>query len=89
MNADMLTCEDALERMSQALDGPLPLEERQALEELIPAYNREKGANVFFVNGSEWIPPEPLHPLRDGHRIVAEHLTPILREIFRLPESGK
>ena len=33
MNADMLTCEDALERMSQALDGPLPLEERQALEE--------------------------------------------------------
>ena len=33
MNTDMLTCEDALERMSQALDGPLPLEERQALEE--------------------------------------------------------
>ena len=63
--------------------------QRQALEELIPAYNCEKGANVFFVNGSEWIPPEPLHPLRDGHRIVAEHLTPILREIFRLPESGK
>ena len=29
----MLTCEDALERMSQALDGPLPLEERQALED--------------------------------------------------------
>ena len=29
----MLTCEEALERMSQALDGPLPLEERQALEE--------------------------------------------------------
>ena len=38
MNTDMLTCEDALERMSQALDGPLPLEERQALEEhLSPA----------------------------------------------------
>ena len=33
MNADMLTCEDALERMSQALDGPLPWEARQALEE--------------------------------------------------------
>lgn len=33
MNAGMLTCEEALERMSQALDGPLPLEERQALEE--------------------------------------------------------
>ena len=33
MNTDMLTCEEALERMSQALDGPLPLEERQALEE--------------------------------------------------------
>ena len=29
----MLTCEEALERMSQALDGPLPLEARQALEE--------------------------------------------------------
>ena len=33
MNTDMLTCEEALERMSQALDGPLPLEARQALEE--------------------------------------------------------
>ena len=33
MNTDMLTCEEALERMSQALDGLLPLEERQALEE--------------------------------------------------------
>ena len=29
MNTDMLTCEEALERMSQALDGPRPLGERR------------------------------------------------------------
>ena len=29
----MLTCEEALERMSEALDGPLSLEDRQALDE--------------------------------------------------------
>ena len=57
---------------------------KEALEELIPAYNKEHGTNVHFVNGSEWIPPQPLHPLRDGHRIVADHLAPALKEIFKL-----
>lgn len=59
--------------------------QRQALEELVERYNRERGANVHFINGSEWIPPEPLHPMRDGHRKVAKQLAPILREIFGLP----
>lgn len=58
--------------------------QRKALEALIQVYNKAHGTNVHFVNGSEWIPPEPLHPLRDGHRIVAEHLVPALKEIFRL-----
>lgn len=58
--------------------------QREALEELVARYNREKGANVHFINGSEWIPPQPLHPMRDGHRTVAEHLTPLLRELFGL-----
>lgn len=56
--------------------------QKTALEELIPRYNAEKQADVRFINGSEWIPPEPLHPERSGHRIVAEHLAPLLREIF-------
>ena len=57
---------------------------KDVLAEMIPAYNKAHGTNVFFVNASEWIPPHPLHPLRDGHKIVASHLTPILRELFQL-----
>ena len=57
---------------------------RQALEELVAEYNQKNGTDVKFINGSEWIPPTPLHPLRDGHKTVAEHLVPILRELWQL-----
>lgn len=55
---------------------------RRELGEMIPQYNASRGDCVHFINGGEWIPAEPLHPLRDGHRIVAEHLTAALREIL-------
>ena len=57
---------------------------RDALAEGIKQYNEKNGTNVHFVNGSDWIPPQPLHPLRDGHATVAENLAPILKEIFQL-----
>ena len=51
------------------------------LREMIDTYNKKHGCNVRFINGGNWIPPEPLHPLRDGHRNIAAHLVPLLREI--------
>ena len=57
---------------------------KDVLAEMIPAYNQAHGTNVLFVNGSEWVPLEPLHPLRDGHRIIADNLTPILKDLFKL-----
>lgn len=56
---------------------------REALAELIPEYNRAKGCRVRFVDTAGWIPPEPLHPHRDGHKTVADRLVPIIREAMQ------
>ena len=52
----------------------------EELKTLVETYNRENGRDILFIDSAGWIPPEPLHPRRDGHRIVADHLTAILRE---------
>jgi lysophospholipase L1-like esterase len=54
----------------------------EELEELVADYNREKGTDVVFINGGNWIEPDPIHPLRPGHKIVAKHLTEILSGII-------
>ena len=56
----------------------------EALAEFIAKYNTEKNENVTFIDSTGWIPKDPLHPLRDGHKTVSDHLTPILS---RLVES--
>lgn len=53
----------------------------EALGELIARYNEKNGCNVHFIDSCGWVPEEPLHPMRDGHRIIAAHLTQKLREI--------
>ena len=54
---------------------------QQELGEMIETYNKKHGCNVRFINGGNWVSPEPLHPLRDGHSAIAAHLVPLLREI--------
>lgn len=54
----------------------------EELEELVADYNRQKGTDVVFINGGNWIEPDPIHPLRPGHKIVAKHLTEILGGII-------
>ena len=43
-------------------------------------------ANGASVSGlkklSHWLPPEPIHPLRDGHRLAAEKLAELLRPLL-------
>lgn len=55
---------------------------RDTLQALVKDYNAEHGCNVHFIDGSQWIPPEPLHPHRDGHALVAEKLAQQLHEIL-------
>jgi len=52
------------------------------LTAFIPEYNKKKAANVRFVSSKGWVPLEPLHPLREGHKIIAEKLTAALKEIL-------
>ena len=35
--------------------------------------------HVIFIDSTGWIPADPLHPWRDGHKTVAAHLTQALR----------
>ncbi len=56
------------------------------------AFDEELGAFVkqyaspklHFVSTEGWLPAEPLHPLRSGHKTAAEHLTRQLKTIFGL-----
>ena len=52
--------------------------------EMIEEYNRAHGTSVVAINGSNWIPPHPLHPTREGHKTVAKNLVPLLKDIFKL-----
>ena len=54
----------------------------EALGKLIADYNQKNGTDVAFIDSTGWIPVEPLHPMRDGHATVAEHLAPILKELI-------
>lgn len=50
----------------------------EALGSFIEEYNASHGDDIFFIDSTGWIAPEPLHPMRDGHRTIAEHLAKIL-----------
>ena len=52
------------------------------LKQMVADYNAAHGTDVAFIDGGSWIPAEPLHPLRDGHSIVAKHLTEELRRLI-------
>lgn len=52
----------------------------EALGRLVEKYNSENDDSVLFIDSTGWVPIEPLHPLRDGHRIISEKLTEILKK---------
>ncbi len=51
-----------------------------ALCEAIKEYNKENSTDIGFISSKGWVPKEPLHPLRDGHKIISEKLTPLLKK---------
>lgn len=44
------------------------------IKEAVDRYNIKKNDNVFYIDTTGWIEPEPLHPNRDGHKVVARNL---------------
>lgn len=52
------------------------------LGEFVADYNRKNGCQVHYIDASGWVSPEPLHPMRDGHNTIADHLAPLLSEII-------
>ena len=55
----------------------------EALGNMIAEYNQKNNCHVHFIDSFGWIPLKPLHPLRDGHITVSQHLIPILKEIIK------
>lgn len=49
---------------------------------LIKSYNEEHGTDISFIDGSGWVPKNPVHPLRDGHAVIAEKLCSELKKIL-------
>lgn len=56
----------------------------EALKKMVEAYNSENNDDIRFIDTKGWIPKEPLHPLRDGHEIIADRLTAELKEMFNI-----
>ena len=52
------------------------------LEKAVKEYNANKNDNVFFINSKGWIPPEPIHPTREGHKKVSVKLTEKIKEFL-------
>ncbi|MBQ9806438.1 MAG: hypothetical protein IJW49_08050 [Clostridia bacterium] len=55
---------------------------QEELAATVKAYREKTGCDIHFINGGNWIPAEPLHPWRDGHKTVAENLVRELGKII-------
>ena len=54
------------------------------LGKFINEYNKENSCRILFIDSTGWVEPEPLHPPREGHKIIAEKLCAVLREELNL-----
>ena len=52
-----------------------------ALEMLVSNYNARKQMDIAFIRTTNWIPEEPLHPDRSGHREVCRRLVEELKKL--------
>ena len=51
---------------------------------MVDDFNLQNNDNIAFISSKDWVPEEPIHPLRDGHKIIAEHLVEELKEMFSI-----
>lgn len=50
------------------------------LGEFIKEYSEKNGCDILYIDSDGWVPLEPLHPRRDGHKKIADKLTAILKK---------
>lgn len=54
------------------------------LKAAVDRFNAENNDCIGFIDTDGWLPPDPLHPLRDGHKTAAERLTAELKKMYSL-----
>lgn len=54
----------------------------EELREMQARWNARHERRIYYVPSAGWVPLEPLHPTREGHRIIAEHFAPLLKAIL-------
>ena len=52
------------------------------LKAMVESYNKENNDGIHFIDSAGWVPREPLHPLRDGHKKISERLYPELKKLL-------
>ncbi|MBO7519715.1 MAG: hypothetical protein J6T73_02955, partial [Clostridia bacterium] len=57
---------------------------RQQIFDVVSQYNSENGTDIFVVDTEGWIPPEPLHPNREGHLTAGRKLAEILKRRYNI-----
>lgn len=58
--------------------GVFPKETKQMVSE----FNNTHNTDIFFIDSTGWVEPEPIHPIRRDHKIIAEHLIKILKDKY-------
>lgn len=53
------------------------------LPEVVNRFNKEEKDNVYLISTRGWIPYEPIHPLREGHKHIAELLYEAMQPIIK------
>lgn len=54
----------------------------EELNVLIDTYFKEHTAKILYIDSDGWVEKEPLHPLAEGHKRIAERLIERTEEIF-------
>ncbi len=56
---------------------------RQELGKFVDEFNKKYNDNVHYINSYGWIPKDPVHPVRENHRVIAEQLAPLLEKFVK------
>jgi len=54
----------------------------KTLRETIEEFNKSNKDSVGFIDTKNWIPKEPVHPMRDGTAIISDRLAEILKPMI-------
>lgn len=53
------------------------------LRNIVEKHNEKMTDNVVYMDSTGWIPKGPLHPSRESHVVIAEHLTEELKKLLK------